>query len=138
MVVVSGIIVRDGRILMTQRRGGSSLAYLWNIPGGKVESLESHRDALYRELSEEIGIRVNAAALAWTGDIRAGASGFEMNVFVVMGYIGEPQPLEGQGIGWFTPFEIHLMAQERRLSPADTVASQVAGWPWVWHLGDRS
>ncbi len=49
-------MVESGRVLLTQRKTGSHLAGLWEFPGGKAEPGEDPRDALARELEEEIGI----------------------------------------------------------------------------------
>jgi len=43
-------------VLLTQRKSGSHLAGTWEFPGGKVEPGEDPRDALVRELAEEIGV----------------------------------------------------------------------------------
>jgi 8-oxo-dGTP diphosphatase len=48
--------MEKGRVLLTQRKVGAHLEGLWEFPGGKVESGEDPRDALVRELREEIGI----------------------------------------------------------------------------------
>jgi len=60
LVVVAAIIVEGGRILVTQRRPGTHLAGLWEFPGGKVEPAEDPRDAVRRELLEELGIDADA------------------------------------------------------------------------------
>ncbi len=56
VVVSAGVVIEGGRVLLTQRKVGSHLAGLWEFPGGKVESGEDPRDALARELLEELGI----------------------------------------------------------------------------------
>ena len=55
--VVAAIIERDGKILLAQRPTHSDQAGLWEFAGGKVEPDESQRQALVRELREELGIR---------------------------------------------------------------------------------
>ena len=57
--VVCGII-RDerGRVLAGLRPNGKHLGGLWEFPGGKVDPGESARQALVRELREELGIDV--------------------------------------------------------------------------------
>lgn len=49
--IARGVCVRDGRILLCRAKGGSS-TYL---PGGHIEFGETGRQALKREISEEIG-----------------------------------------------------------------------------------
>ncbi len=56
LLVVAGVLVEDGRVLVTQRPDGTHLAGAWELPGGKVEPDEDPRDALARELREELGI----------------------------------------------------------------------------------
>ena len=57
--VVAGLIFERRRLLVCQRRPSSALALKWEFPGGKVEPGESSRDALKRELREELGIEVH-------------------------------------------------------------------------------
>ncbi len=58
MLVSAAVIVSSGRVLLTQRKRGTHLAGAWEFPGGKVEPDEDPRDALIRELAEEIGVTV--------------------------------------------------------------------------------
>jgi 8-oxo-dGTP diphosphatase len=57
--VVAGMIEKDGRYLITQRRPVATLPLLWEFPGGKVEADESDEAALQRELREEMDIAVS-------------------------------------------------------------------------------
>jgi len=52
--VVAGILVRDGCVLLGQRRSDQPFPDLWEFPGGKVEPGESAREALVREFAEEL------------------------------------------------------------------------------------
>ena len=56
VVVSAAVIVEGGRVLLSQRKPGTHLAGAWEFPGGKVEAGEDPRDALRRELREELGI----------------------------------------------------------------------------------
>jgi len=56
--VSAGVVFRDGRVLITQRRAGDHLGGLWEFPGGKRHPGESYEDCLRRELMEELGIEV--------------------------------------------------------------------------------
>jgi len=57
--VVAGMIEREGRYLITQRRPGGSLPLLWEFPGGRAEAGETDEAALLRELREEMEIEVS-------------------------------------------------------------------------------
>ena len=54
--VVAAIIIRDSKILICQRTEDQALPLKWEFPGGKVERDEDLKDALHRELDEELGI----------------------------------------------------------------------------------
>ena len=54
--VVAALILRDGNILICQRTKHQPMPLKWEFPGGKIEEGEQPRDALRRELEEEIGI----------------------------------------------------------------------------------
>ncbi len=57
IIVAAAVLIEGGRVLLTQRKRGSHLEGSWEFPGGKVEPGEDPRDALVRELAEEVGIR---------------------------------------------------------------------------------
>jgi 8-oxo-dGTP diphosphatase len=56
-IVAAGILIENGKVLLSRRKQGSHLAGMWEFPGGKAEPGEDPRDALRRELEEELGIR---------------------------------------------------------------------------------
>jgi 8-oxo-dGTP diphosphatase len=58
VIVAAGIVIEGGRVLLTQRKTGAHLAGMWEFPGGKVEPGEDPKEALRRELVEELGIDV--------------------------------------------------------------------------------
>lgn len=55
-IVAAGILIEDGKVLLSRRKKGSHLAGMWEFPGGKAEAGEDPRAALRRELEEELGI----------------------------------------------------------------------------------
>ena len=56
VVVAAAVLMENGRVLLSQRKADTHLAGKWEFPGGKVEPGEDPRDALRRELVEELGI----------------------------------------------------------------------------------
>jgi len=56
--VVIGLIWEHDRLLIAQRRPGSSYPLFWEFPGGKREEKETDAECLKREIREELGIEV--------------------------------------------------------------------------------
>jgi 8-oxo-dGTP diphosphatase len=58
--VVAAIIVKDEKILCVQRpqHKFDYLSYKYEFPGGKIEEGESRKNALIREIQEELGIHI--------------------------------------------------------------------------------
>jgi 8-oxo-dGTP diphosphatase len=63
--VVAGIIMRDSRVLICQRKRDGSTPLKWEFPGGKVEPGETLETALVRELFEELSIRATIGREIW-------------------------------------------------------------------------
>lgn len=51
--VVAAVIVKDDKLLATQR-GYGDFKGKWEFPGGKIEQGETHKEALVREIKEEL------------------------------------------------------------------------------------
>jgi 8-oxo-dGTP diphosphatase len=54
--VVAALIFEDDKLLVCQRTRHQTMPLKWEFPGGKIEEGEQPRDALHRELDEELGI----------------------------------------------------------------------------------
>ena len=55
--VVAAIIIKDNKILATQR-GYGEFKGGWEFPGGKIEKNETPEEALKREIFEELGVKI--------------------------------------------------------------------------------
>jgi 8-oxo-dGTP diphosphatase len=99
--VAAAVIERpDGTFLMASRPPGKVYAGWWEFPGGKVEAGETARQALDRELHEELGIEVTQA-WPWLNRVFSYPHAEVMlRFFRVTGWRGEPHPHEGQTLAW--------------------------------------
>ncbi len=88
--VVAALIVKDGKILVCQRTRHQTMPLKWEFPGGKIEEGEQPRDALRRELDEELGIEaiVGDEVARIRHQYKSGSS-VELRFFVVREYRGE-------------------------------------------------
>ncbi|KJS41921.1 MAG: NTP pyrophosphohydrolase [Roseovarius sp. BRH_c41] len=102
LVSAVALIDVDGRILLTQRPDGKSMAGLWEFPGGKVEPGETPEVALIRELDEELGINTWASCLAPLTFASHTYPEFHllMPLFACRKWEGIVQGREGQALKW--------------------------------------
>jgi 8-oxo-dGTP diphosphatase len=105
--VVAGLIVKDGKLLVCQRTRHQTMPLKWEFPGGKIEEREQPRDALRRELEEELGI------LATIGDEvkriqheYPNGGMVELRFFVVREYKREIENRIFKDIQWADPKEL--------------------------------
>ena len=59
--VAVGLVLDNARVFVAQRDQDAHQGGLWEFPGGKVDTGETVEVALFRELSEELGISVESA-----------------------------------------------------------------------------
>jgi 8-oxo-dGTP diphosphatase len=100
----AGIIIRDRNLLVERSKNKS----FFIAPGGSIETGETAKQALVRELKEEFSIEVKEEDLVNFGNFEAPAAGQEhnvvhMQVFTVSQFKGEPTPsMEVEKIAWVT------------------------------------
>jgi 8-oxo-dGTP diphosphatase len=63
--VVAAIIIKEGKVFATQRGYGDWKGW-WEFPGGKIEPDEEPRDALVREINEELDADISVGDLLET------------------------------------------------------------------------
>ena len=79
----------------------------WEFPGGKVELDESPKDALFRELEEELGIRAKIGAKVATIRHNYGnGTSVELQFYKVDEYAGELQNRIFRDVRWVSPKEL--------------------------------
>jgi 8-oxo-dGTP diphosphatase len=99
--VAAALIVRDGQVLIGQRRAEQPMGSLWEFPGGKIEPGESPQEALARELVEELGIRaeVGPAVTRIRHNYRRGGA-VDLQFFAVREFSGEIDNQIYQQVRW--------------------------------------
>jgi 8-oxo-dGTP diphosphatase len=117
LVVAVALIDADGRILLSKRPEGKSLAGLWEFPGGKLEQGERPEAALIRELDEELGIKVEEPCLAPLTFASYAYPDFHllMPLYVCRRWSGIATGQEGQTLKWVKPKDLRSYA----MPPAD-------------------
>ncbi len=113
--VAAALIVREGRYLITQRKGSVHLGGLWEFPGGKRESDESLEDCLRRELREELGIEIAQPVLFRVIRHEYPEKAVELHFFKCAIASGLPRPLGCADLRWVAPQELPQFP----LPPAD-------------------
>ena len=105
--VVAAIIVRENTVLICQRAEGQAMPLKWEFPGGKVERGEDLKDALRRELEEELGIdAVIGRKIAAIQHTYAGGNGIELYFYRVDHFKNEIQNRIFHDVRWVNRKEL--------------------------------
>lgn len=98
--IVAGIIRSGDEVLIARRKRGQHLPGLWEFPGGKLESDESHADCLERECREELGIKVEPSRLLETTEHEYPERSVVLHFYECRWIAGEPRPLSADKVRW--------------------------------------
>ena len=99
--VAAAVITRpDGSFLLGQRAPDTFYPGYWEFPGGKVEPGETPRDALIRELDEELGMQVEAASPWITREHVYEHAHVSLHFFEVTAWRGEIHDRVHSALSW--------------------------------------
>ncbi len=127
VIVAAAVLIEDGRVLLSQRKKGTHLAGAWEFPGGKVESGEDPRDALVRELREELGVETTVGDPVEVTFHKYPEKSVLLLFFAVTRHelSPDPQPLDVADVKWaradelddalFPPADVPILAKVREL-----------------------
>lgn len=111
--VVAGLLTRGVSVLLCHRRGDRTfMPSVWDLPGGHLLHGEDDRDALVRELDEELGIRISRPTTNPDARIEDPVAGFEILVWAVdawNGAIRNRAPNEHDEVRWFRCDELESL-----------------------------
>jgi 8-oxo-dGTP diphosphatase len=99
-VAVAVFIKPDGTFLLSSRPEGKPYPGYWEFPGGKVEAGESVRDALVRELIEELNVVVTHATPWFTFMMNYTHATVRLHCWRVHAWYGDMRGMEGQSFEW--------------------------------------
>lgn len=105
-IVVAGAVIRRATMLVAQRVRPPELAGRWELPGGKVAPGETERDALARELAEELGLTVRDVAVGDRLGDDIALDGMTLRAYRVQLLGGEPHARDHREVRWVTAAEL--------------------------------
>lgn len=126
LVTACALLDADNRVLIAQRPPGKTMAGLWEFPGGKVEPGETPEDAVIREISEELGVKVTKPCLAPLTFASFDYPDFHllMPLYVCRRWEGTPVAREHSALKWVRANRL----RDYPMPPADE--------PLISHLAD--
>lgn len=98
--IVIAAIKKNGRYLLGKRPPDGMLGGLWEFPGGKVETKESHEAALHREIDEELGVKIEI--IESLGKVDHAYSHFKitLHIYICKHLSGTPSPKAHTELKW--------------------------------------
>jgi len=88
-------------VLLCQRPKNASYPLKWEFPGGKIEEGESAKEALIREIFEELNVQVESFSTYFQRvNHYPDGRNFDVSYFIVSQYSGELENLEFEAIEW--------------------------------------
>jgi len=102
-VAAAALTRADGRVLLAERPNHKLSGGHWEFPGGKVDAGENERQALVREVAEEVGIVIDAAAPWLVYDHEYPDKIVRLHIYKVSSWHGTPRGQERQRISWEDP-----------------------------------
>lgn len=119
--VVGAVIVRDGLVLCAQRGPSGALGGIWEFPGGKIEPGESPRDALVREIDEELRCEVVVGQEITTTTYLYDFGAVTLTTFWCELVSGIPTLTEHAAVRWLSPAELDSI----EWAPADLPSVEI-------------
>ena len=98
--VVCAIIEQDEHFLIAQRPPGHPHENKWEFPGGKVRKGESNKNAIEREIVEELNLVVEVGSPLTPNYHAYEHVSLTLAPFLCSVVKGTPEPLEHSSIAW--------------------------------------
>ena len=114
----TGLLERDGRILVVANRYPNLPDLLWGLPGGRGEPLETADRTVVREFAEETGLAIAVHDLAYVAESFDASTEMQFTAFCFrVSGAGEPQlppdDLHVRAVRWVTRAELDELVRLR-------------------------
>lgn len=106
--VVAAIIQKENKILAT-KRGYGEFINMWEFPGGKIEPGETKKQALVREIKEELNIEISVDKFAIDIEYQYPNFYLFMSCFMCSIKEGSIELLEHNDGKWITKEELNTL-----------------------------
>lgn len=106
--VVAAIIQKENKILAT-KRGYGEFINMWEFPGGKIEPGETKKQALVREIKEELNVEINVDKFALDIEYQYPNFYLFMSCFMCSIKEGSIELLEHNDGKWITKEELNTL-----------------------------
>lgn len=116
--VVGAVFCAENRVLACRKAPGKSLAGSWEFPGGKIEAGETPKQALAREIAEELSLTAHVGEKVTTTTYEYDFATIELTTYFCSIIEGTPRLTDHDEARWVTADE----ATQLQWAPADIPA----------------
>jgi A/G-specific adenine glycosylase len=119
--VAAAVTLRDGHVLVAQRKVEDMLGGLWEFPGGKREEGETLPECLAREMREELGVEVKVEEVLTVVKHSFTHFRITLHAFTCQLTSGEPICLDCAAFRWVAPADLEglpMSVADRKVAAA--------------------
>jgi 8-oxo-dGTP diphosphatase len=120
--VTCALIIRDGKVLITQNGDNSDHPFKWEFPGGKRIEGESRKQCILREIEEELELKIEIIEVMFPVEHDYGTKTIKLIPFVCSiksGKLKLNNHLAKKWIGFNQIFEIDFLEADKKLLSLD-------------------